>query len=63
MAKEQLIMNIGRIERALSRIERYDPGAAANISNSGLASRHEKLKTELRDAIVSIDTMLAGKKG
>lgn len=63
MSKEQLILAIGRIERALARIERHDPVTADNTSSSNLASRHEKLKTELRDAIVSIDSMLAGKEG
>lgn len=59
MSKEQLIINIGRIERALSRIERYEPGQSAGTDNSNLSVRHEKLKTELREAIVAIDSMLA----
>ncbi len=59
MSKEQLIVNIGRIERALSRIEQYNPEQSAPIDNSNLSARHEKLKIELREAIVAIDSMLA----
>jgi len=62
MANEQLILNIGRIERALSRIERYNPQSAGQNDDSGLTQRHEKLKTEMRDAIVAIDSMLAQKE-
>ena len=59
MSKEQLILNIGRIERALSRIERYQPSQATTSSDPDLSLRHEKLKTELHDAIIAIDSILA----
>lgn len=63
MSNEQLILNIGRIERALSRIERFNPDSSNQNDNSELLQKHEKLKTEMRDAIVAIDSMLTQKKG
>ena len=59
MADERLIVAIGRIERALSRVERLatSPG---NPHNTGLADRHERLKRETLDAIRGIDQILSG---
>lgn len=58
MAAQRLIVAIGRIERALSRIEQLPTPAPS--SEGGLASRHDKLKTETRSAIAEIDRILAG---
>ncbi|HEV7233075.1 MAG TPA: hypothetical protein VGN36_02445 [Sphingorhabdus sp.] len=59
MATERLIVAIGRIERALSRLEQV-PAASAPAGDNELASRHEKLKSETRAAIADIDRILAG---
>lgn len=59
MAAQRLIVAIGRIERALSRMEQLPtPGPSAD---GDLASRHDRLKTETRSAIAEIDRILAGK--
>jgi hypothetical protein len=59
MAEQRLIVAIGRIERALSRLEQV-PDPATSLGDDGLAQRHEKLKTETRSAIADIDRILAG---
>jgi hypothetical protein len=56
MADERLILAIGRIERALSRLETIKIPSSAE---SGLAARHEALKSETRAAIRDIDALLA----
>ncbi len=64
MAQEQLIVAIGRIERALSRLEQIDlsSGNQEAQSNSGgdadLIARHERLKAETRAAISEIDALI-----
>lgn len=55
MAQEQLILAIGRIERALSRLEKARIPAGGN---SELLARHEALKSETRAAIRDIDALL-----
>ena len=57
MAEPQLIMAIGRIERALSRIEQAPRPVAVDTE---LNSRHEKLKAETKAAIADLDAILAG---
>jgi hypothetical protein len=55
MAQERLILAIGRIERALSRLE------AVKVPTGGdteLQARHEALKSETRAAIRDIDALL-----
>lgn len=59
MADERLIVAIGRIERALSRIEKV-ASLPAQKQNAGLADRHERLKTETLEAIRGIDRILSG---
>ena len=59
MADERLIVAIGRIERALSRVEKL-AAAPANIPDADLADRHERLKKETLDAIRGIDQILSG---
>lgn len=59
MAEERFIVAIGRIERALSRIEQMQlPHKAPQ--DADLAVRHERLKTETRAAIEDLDAILAG---
>lgn len=59
MAAQRLIVAIGRIERALSRLEQI-PETSTAAPDSELANRHEKLKAETRAAISDIDRILAG---
>lgn len=59
MADERFIVAIGRIERALSRIEKLTI-APAVTSDSDLAERHEGLKSETLGAIQDLDKILAG---
>ncbi len=61
MANERLILAIGRMERALSRLERYQPPSRGDGADHALAERHEKLKSETRIAISAIDSILSGK--
>lgn len=59
MAAQRLIVAIGRIERALSRLEQI-PETTATAPDNELTNRHEKLKAETRAAISDIDRILAG---
>lgn len=58
MADERFIVAIGRIERALSRIEKVTTAPAAS-GDTDLAERHEKLKSEALGAIQDMDKILA----
>jgi hypothetical protein len=61
MATQRLIVAIGRIERALSRLEQMPLGSQLAASGEGdLAGKHEQLKAETRAAIADIDALLAG---
>lgn len=59
MIEQRFILAIGRIERALSRIEKSatSPGPTGN---NDLAERHEKLKSETHIALRDLDKILAG---
>lgn len=59
MADERLIVAIGRIERALSRVETLAT-VPASPQDSDLADRHERLKKETLEAIRGIDQILSG---
>jgi hypothetical protein len=59
MAEERFIVAIGRIERALSRLEKMALSPAVTES-SDLSERHKKLKSETLAAIGDIDKILAG---
>ncbi|WP_397590190.1 hypothetical protein [Sphingorhabdus sp.] len=59
MADERLIFAIGRIERALSRIEKLAISPSGS-DDSDLSKRHEKLKSETLAAIHDMDKILAG---
>ena len=60
MAEQQLIIAIGRIERALSRIEQAPRPSAGTPDGSELLAKHEQLKTETRAAIVDLDRLISG---
>jgi hypothetical protein len=57
MAIERLMLAVGRMERALSRLETGQ--RAMRPTNDGLMQKHEQLKQETRAAIAEIDTLLA----
>lgn len=57
MDNEPVILAIGRIERALSRIESAKAAKATAI-DPALAERHEALKSELKQAIQTIDGLI-----
>lgn len=60
MPQQQLILTIGRIERALSRLEQASNARADGGPDSKLIEKHEQLKAETRLALDEIDTILAG---
>ncbi|OYY70712.1 MAG: hypothetical protein B7Y00_08305 [Sphingomonadales bacterium 17-56-6] len=59
MADQRFIVAIGRIEHALSRIEKLT-AAPKNADDRDLLARHEKLKSETLAAIQDMDKILAG---
>ncbi len=60
MAQERLILAIGRIERALTRLEQVKIYSANNGTgdDAALRMRHENLKSQTRAAIRDIDMLL-----
>lgn len=58
MAQQRLILAIGRIERALSRIEQLPERPTTSGGDPDLLARHEQLKSETRAAIREIDELL-----
>lgn len=61
MAQPQLIIAIGRIERALSRIEQAPRPLANANGDRELRDKHEYLKAETKAAIADLDALLSGK--
>lgn len=59
MIEQRFIVAIGRIERALARIEKSAASPVVTADND-LAERHEKLKSETRIALRDLDKILAG---
>ncbi|WP_417617823.1 hypothetical protein [Parasphingorhabdus sp.] len=57
MDNERVILAIGRLERALSRIESANGAQKENV-DAALAARHEALKAEMKQAIRTIDGMI-----
>lgn len=57
MAEQRLILAIGRIERALSRIEQVKTQVGGD---EALIARHQLLKSQTREAIREIDELIAG---
>jgi hypothetical protein len=67
MPDERAIAAIGRIERALARIEaaaRRAPPASANDDELlELRQRHQALRDRVQGAVSQIDQLLAGRGG
>lgn len=65
MANERLILAIGQMERALTRLETAQASLAAlpvnrvSESEEALQARHEQLKTAAAEALAGIDSLLA----
>ena len=62
MAQQRLIQAIGRIERALSRLEQAPLKTTVSTDDSELIAKHEQLKAETQAAIRDIDRILAGQE-
>lgn len=61
MAEQQLMQAIGRIERALSRLERANFSRPNAQPDSELVDRHERLKVAAQATLNDIDRLLAAK--
>jgi len=62
MADDRIIVAIGRIERALTRVERIarTPSPAAPTDDyAQLAARHERLRAETESSIETLDRLIA----
>ena len=59
MENERVISAIGRIERALSRIETAKSKPTASDQDESLDRRHTALKQEMQQAIKTIDGLIA----
>ena len=59
MENERLILAIGRIERALSRIEAAKEKNTAPQPDEALEQKHTALKEEMQQAIQTIDGLIA----
>ena len=60
MVQQQIMTVIGRIDRALSRIEQASKVPQESNGNPELFARHERLKIEAGNAIVELDKLLMG---
>lgn len=60
MTNERLILAIGQMERALSRIESAQVRLGQH-AQSDMVTRHDQLKTAAAEALAGIDAVLAGK--
>ncbi len=68
MENERVILAIGRIERALSRIEASKQASTNRqsemaLENTALEKRHAALKDEMKQAIHTIDGLIARQEG
>jgi hypothetical protein len=64
MSHDRMMQAIGRIERALGRLENVDARQmSAPTGDPELAARHEKLKAEALATIAEIDRLLAEVRG
>ena len=65
MANERLILAIGQLERALTRLESAHVSLAENLQSHTIAAsdelleRHAQLKAAAADALAGIDALLA----
>ena len=58
MAQEQLMTAIGRIERAISKLERVQLPVASS-SNQDLQLRYDALKNATEQAVAEIDRLIS----
>lgn len=58
MENERVILAIGRIERALSRIETAKETGTNHQQDAALEKRHAALKDEMKQAIHTIDGLI-----
>lgn len=59
MPDNKLIIAIGRIERALSRLEQLEVPMVSNDDNN-LRAKHEALKAETQSVIRALDSLIGG---
>ncbi|MCJ8156018.1 hypothetical protein [Sphingomonas sp. LaA6.9] len=62
MSEDRLILAIGRLERALSRVEAAAGRPVRTHDDAALQSlseRHEKLKSQVESAIEALDRLIA----
>ncbi|MEH6756503.1 MAG: hypothetical protein V7676_03210 [Parasphingorhabdus sp.] len=59
MENERVILAIGRIERALSRIETAKETSSNQVADAAMQKRHAALKDEMKQAIHTIDGLIA----
>lgn len=59
MENERVILAVGRIERALSRIEAVAQASTHGQPDAALEKRHAALKDEMKQAIHTIDGLIA----
>lgn len=59
MENERVILAVGRIERALSRIEAAAQASTNGQADAALEKRHAALKDEMKQAIHTIDGLIA----
>jgi hypothetical protein len=59
MPDNKLIIAIGRIERALSRLEQLEVPMVSNDDNN-LRAKHEALKAETQSVIRTLDSLIGG---
>lgn len=57
MSNERTILAIGRIERALAKLETYRPLAGGDTMPD-LRAKHDRLKSEAQWAITEMDRLL-----
>ncbi|RJF85351.1 hypothetical protein [Sphingomonas cavernae] len=66
MSEDRLILAIGRLERALSRVEaaaarpaEQSRGDESEAALQSLSERHDKLKRQVESAIGALDQLIA----
>ncbi len=57
MLQDRLIIAIGRIERAISKLDQFEMSAPKS-NNNELSAKHEALKAETRAVIRDIDALI-----
>jgi hypothetical protein len=64
MPQDKMMQSIGRIERALVRLENIDLSRSAEAGDlADLQQRHECLKREAQTSLVDIERLLSQVKG